>query len=235
VRPRRQPDREGRTNVETLKSVVIFPGIGKHASKQHKHDGNRDQVSRGEYEGEIRGVVYANHFGSQRADGAVGESLEAPLVSVNASAKQQHIKILAQGRWQQPKMNDHRINRKRRQHRGQYHTHGVPLARQGVDSLGYSAHSHFGYLLFRWRGGSSRTSNRLISLDQLRVAICIQQTGSARRAIVWSKPHIIPAAIAGGNYPSNQLPTLGRSPFNAASEPSPKPHYPTLARLHPGC
>ena len=135
--------------------MVIFPGIGKHASKQHKHDGNRDQVRRGGYEGEIRGVVYANHFGSQRADGAVGESLEAPLVSVNASAKQ-HIKILAKGRWQQPKMNDHRINRKRRQHRGQYHTHGVPLTRRGVDSLGYSAHSHFGYLLFRWRGGSSR-------------------------------------------------------------------------------
>jgi hypothetical protein len=59
--------------------MVIFPGIGKHASQQHKHDGNRDQVRRGVYEGEIRGVVYANHFGSQRADGAVGESLEAPL------------------------------------------------------------------------------------------------------------------------------------------------------------
>src|ERR1700675_556851 len=43
VRPRRQPDREGRANVETLNSVVVFPGIGKHASKQHKHDGNRDQ------------------------------------------------------------------------------------------------------------------------------------------------------------------------------------------------
>jgi hypothetical protein len=123
VRLRRQTDREGRTNVETLNSVVIFPGIGKHASKQHNHDGNRDQVRRGVYEGEIRGVVYANRFGSQRADGAVGESLEAPLVSVNASAKQ-HIKILAKGRWQQSKMNDHRINRKRRQDRGQYHTHG---------------------------------------------------------------------------------------------------------------
>ena len=78
MRLRRQTDREGRTNVETLNSVVIFPGIGKHA-KQHNHDGNRDQVRRGVYEGEIRGVVYANHFGSQRADGAVGESLEAPL------------------------------------------------------------------------------------------------------------------------------------------------------------
>jgi hypothetical protein len=84
-----------------------------------------------------------------------------------------------------------------------------------------------------WREQS--TSNRLISLDQLRVAICIQRTDSAGRAIVWSKPRIIPAAIAGGNNPSNQLPTFGRSPFNAASEPSPKPHYPTLARLHPGC
>ena len=105
--PRRQPHREGRANVETLDSMIVFPRIGKHASKQHKHDGNRDQLRRGAYEGEIRGVVDANHFGSQRADGAVGESLEAPLVSVNASAKQ-HIKILAKGRWQQPKMNDHR-------------------------------------------------------------------------------------------------------------------------------
>ena len=93
--------------------MVIFPGIGKHASKQHKHDGNRDQVRRGVYEGEIRGLVYTNHFGSQRADRTVSESLEAPLVSVHASAKQ-HVEILEKGRWQQPKMNDHRINRKRR-------------------------------------------------------------------------------------------------------------------------
>ena len=99
VRPRRQPDREGRANVETLNSVVVFPGIGKHASKQHKHDGNRDQERGGVYEGEIRGLVYANHFGSQRADRTVSEPLETPPVSVHASAKQ-HVKILEKGRWQ---------------------------------------------------------------------------------------------------------------------------------------
>jgi len=165
--------------------MVIFPGIGKHASKQHKHDGNRDQARRGGYEGEIRGVVYANHFGSQRADSPVGESLEAPLVSVNASAKQ-HIKILAKGRWQQPKMNDHRINRKRRQHRV---PHSWSSARPPRSRFAWLLRS-FAFWVpsfpVAWR--EQATSNRLISLDQLGAAIYIQQTGSARRAIVLSKP-----------------------------------------------
>jgi hypothetical protein len=38
------PDGEGSSYVETLDRVVVFPGIGKNASEQHKENGNRDQI-----------------------------------------------------------------------------------------------------------------------------------------------------------------------------------------------
>lgn len=155
VRLRRQRDREGRANVETRNSVVIFPGIGKHACKQHNDDGNRLPLRRGVYEGEIRGVVYAKPLREPACRRRRRRIFESSTCVCERSTKQ-YLKILAKGRWRQSKMNDHRIRRKRRQHRGQHHTHGVPLARRGLDSLGDSANSHFGYLFSRWRGGSSR-------------------------------------------------------------------------------
>ena len=156
MRLRRPRDREGRTNVETRYSVVIFPGIGKHACKRHNHDGNQDgnrlPVRRGVYEGEIRGVVYAKPLREPACRPRRRRIFESSTCVCERSAKQ-YLKILAKGRWRQSKMNDHRISRKRRQHRGQHHTHGVPLARRELDSLGDSANSHFGYLFFpvAWR------------------------------------------------------------------------------------
>src|ERR1022692_3442463 len=99
MRPSRQPNGEGGANVETLDRVGLFPSIGKHTPEQYKDDGNHNQVRRGVYQGKIRGLADANHFGSQRAKRAVYESVEAPLVSVHSSAKY-HIKILNKRRGQ---------------------------------------------------------------------------------------------------------------------------------------
>lgn len=87
MRPSRQPNGESGANVETLDRVGLFPSIGKHTPEQYKDDGNHNQVRRRVYQGKIRGLAYANHFGSQRAKRAVCESVEAPLVSVHSSAK----------------------------------------------------------------------------------------------------------------------------------------------------
>jgi hypothetical protein len=108
--------------------VVVFPGIGKHATERYKRNGNHYEVRRGGNKREIRGFVYTNHFQSQRAQRAVGESLKTPLVYVHSLAKQ-HIKVLEKNPGQQPKMNDHRINGKRRQHHRKYNAYGVPFAR----------------------------------------------------------------------------------------------------------
>ena len=184
------------------------------------------------YEGEIRGLVYANHFGSQRADGAVGESLEAPLVSVNASAKQ-HIKILARGRWQQPKMNDHRINRKRR--------HAVSTALMEFRSPAEES-IRLATPLIRILG--TFFSGGVAGAVDIESAHFIgSASGSNMHPTNWfcwschrlvKTPHYS-CCHCRRHYPSNQLLRFGRGPFNAASEPSPKPHCPTLARLHPGC
>lgn len=117
MRPRRQPDREGRTNVKTLDWVVIFPCIRKNPSKQNKYYRNHDQVGCGVHKGYISCLVDANHFESQRSNCAIYKSLKAPMVFVHSSAEQQ-FKILKKGRRQHPKINDHGKHRQHGQHYG---------------------------------------------------------------------------------------------------------------------
>jgi hypothetical protein len=174
-----------------------------------------------------------NHFANQRADGAVGESLKAPLVSVNGQrnstskywrrADGGNPKRTITGyaasaaniaasttlmEFRSPAEDSIRLATPRIRILGTFFSGGVAGA-VDIES------AHF--------IGSASGSNMHPT------------NGFCSSCIVLSKTHIIPAAIASGNYPSNQLPTFARSPFNAASEPSPKPHYPALARLHPGC
>src|ERR1039458_5982100 len=57
--PLREPTRQAPyTNLLKLRS---------HTPEQYKDDGNHNQVRRGVYQGKIRGLADANHFGSQRA------------------------------------------------------------------------------------------------------------------------------------------------------------------------